>query len=112
MKWILILGVIDLGIFAYEAYWPIPDPDQEQFDKYIQKAYLYEQTLGIPAEISILFKIDSAKKAEKLAKKYNNCRGQNVDVWIKNIFPRLNWGEVKKIKKWQMKSSHLKKEKD
>lgn len=106
MKTLLILFICVLGIYLYEAYWPIKDKDQEQFDQYVENANLYQEKLGIPIEISIFFKLNTAKKAKKLVTKYRKCQFKSSDIWIKNISPKLNWGEIRQIKKFKIYATY------
>lgn len=100
MKLILFLLSCNIFIYCYVAYFPIPDLDKQQWEKYHEKAEIYSAKLNVPVEILVYYRIDTAEKAVTLAKYKNNLRGKSLNIWIKNM--DLNWGEVRQINKFNL----------
>lgn len=100
MRILLILLFCNICIYCYEAYFPIPDLDKQQWEKYHKKAEIYSAKLQIPIEIMVYYRIDTAEKAVALAKHKNQLRGKPLDIWIKHM--DLNWGEIRQLNKFKL----------
>lgn len=98
MKVFLIISV--LFIIFYESYWPLPDYDKIEYDKYSEEAKYLSQG-EVPVSILVYFKVENEKELFLLLKKYPQCRNRDYKVWIKNIRPKLYKSDVQKIVKYE-----------
>lgn len=86
-------------IYFYECYYPLPDWDRLQFEKYYKEtSYLCKA--GVPQEILIYHEIDSEVSTINLIDKYG-CRNKPWNTWVKAL--QLNEEQTKRVlkfKKW------------
>lgn len=95
----LIIAILLLfGLYAWEAYRPVPDWDKIQYEKYSDEAKSLSKG-GVPAAILIHRGIDSEVGMDALLHAYP-FKGKPIKMWIDSL--HLSPKEIKSVAKYRI----------